>query len=45
MNKIVFQINIANDNGTKIFTALYQELFESYDFDVLHMGGNGVGYI
>ena len=37
------QLNIANENSTKIFTALYKEVLEVFEnIAVMHFGGNGV---
>lgn len=43
---LFLQLNTANVNGTKIFSALYKELFKAFEnVDLMHFGGNGVSKI
>ena len=36
------QLNIANENSISVVAALYHKLVKSHDFDLIHVGGNGV---
>ena len=38
----IFQLNIANENSISVVAALYRKLVKSHDFDLIHVGGNGV---
>ena len=40
----LFQLNIANENSISVVAALYRKLMESHDFDLIHVGGNGVSH-